>query len=123
MVRTLYYEGYGIFDDEDVYEMVVDWNFRHLAEIADRIEAEGNMGPYDEPMLRLMRAYAAGDDAGRDAAIEEMSKTTPCARTDWKRFIGVHIASDNEKLPYPIKVVDRKTPIAYEKLNPSIICQ
>lgn len=32
-----YYEGYGMFDGHDIYDLVVDWNKDHLDEIFARL--------------------------------------------------------------------------------------
>lgn len=122
-ITEICYEGYGMFDGHDIYELVVDWNKDYLEQIFDDL-AERNKdreGYWGEELRDLAIAYQHDDT--------EKIKQILAIHADeydflWKRSIGIAIAcSNNENIPYPIKITDNVRPKPYAELPPSINCQ
>lgn len=116
------YEGYGIFDGKDIYELVVDWNKQHLVEII--AESEHPIGIYRD----LAEAYINGGTEAAQKTIDHAVANGAAPRfllTDWKRCLGVEIAcTNNPNIPFPIKITDTPTPkLSYDQLPASLICQ
>ena len=102
-----YYEGYGIFDGKDIYELVVDWNRNHLVEIFDRIAEEDGPNHWGSDLRSLAEDYQNGIDPVTNDS-------------EWKRRVGITIACvHNEWLPYPIKMTRKKNHKSYSELVPS----
>ena len=119
IISEPHYEGYGVFDGKDVYDLVVDWNKDYLTEIP---KLPGLKSWHDkQEMLALMQAYQKGDQEALKKAIKVAAVEEPAMWTEWKRFVGIYIACvNNELLPYPIKIVNCKRPKPYDQLRPSI---
>lgn len=99
------YETYGIFDGKDIYDLVVDWNRKFIAENPDHLLPHVHCWTKDGALVRT--TYR----------LKEFSPY----RTEI-RSIGIDIAcydEDNASLPYPIKITSKKTGICYEELPPS----
>ena len=122
LIEERCYEGYGIFDGHDVYELVVDWNKDHLLQI---LEKQGhNHGFYYE----IARIYMEqGTEAAQQYADECVkNKTEPAyIRKDWKRSLGIKIGcTNNPNIPFPIKIVSTsQLQVSYNELPASVICQ
>lgn len=113
------YEGYGIFDGHDAYDLVVDWNRGKLVEAITACHEPG----CSHPLYDLV-AEALDQNRGADipAIIAQYGKNEgPWFKTEYKRAIGIYI-SRWPKLPYPIKVASKPYPF-YEKLPASLPCQ
>ena len=105
------YEGYGMFGDHDVYDLVVDWNKDHLTDIPQMpgFKPWGRTEAYHAIML----AYQNDDQAALQAAIDSAANDDPSMRT----------GENNALIPYPIKIVNCKRPRPYDQLRPSISTQ
>lgn len=120
------YEGYGIFDGKDVYDLVVDWNRAYLTEIFDKLAAENpdHWGCY---LKQLAAYYQSGDEKAFSAELTRLAQNEdlPFIRGEWKRTIGITIAcgDQNAGLPYPIKITTTKRHKSYDELVPSHVCQ
>ena len=114
-----YYDGYGIFDGHDVYELVVDWNRNHLTTIIEKIKEKEGENFWGNYLIPLMIAYEHNDKDLIEQEVTKLSKKYPYMKNDWKRNIGITIAcTHNDMLPYPIKIVDNKSHFkSYEKLG------
>lgn len=129
IIAELCYEGYGIFDGKDIYELVVDWNRDYLPSLMTSLHivpgdnekglcyelAHALYKRLDNECLGIVQRYVA------------KGCVAPYLLTDWKRVLGICIACEhNDKLPLPIKISDtpcpRKRP-TYSSLLPSISCQ
>lgn len=44
-----YYEGYGMFDGKDIYDLVVDWNKTYLKDIFDKKDKGCYMNMCEKP--------------------------------------------------------------------------
>lgn len=121
-----YYEGYGMFDGKDVYDLVVDWNRAHLTSIFDKLAAEkpNHWGCY---LRQLAAYYQSGDEKAFNAELTHLAgnEDLPFIRNEWKRTIGITIAcgDQNSTLPYPIKITSMKQHKKYNELVPSHVCQ
>lgn len=120
-IEEKYYDGYGIFGGQDIYELVVDWNKENLVNIfKHELKSAWNY------LLPVAQAYVEGKSEDEIIAIWQTLDTSPYAiAEDWKRNLGIAIAcyeEDNAKLPYPIKIVST-TNCNYYDLPRSISCQ
>lgn len=120
------YEGYGIFDGKDIYDLVVDWNKAYLTSIFDKLAAQ-NPNHWGIRLQKLAKFYQTDDKCAFDAELTYIAKsdTTPYIYTEWKREIGITIAcgEQNSTLPYPIKITSAKSHKKYNELVPSHPCQ
>lgn len=118
------YEGYGIFNGQDIYELVVDWNRASLRDIMTVILKETS-GMYYELACALADRNASACPAIAEKYVKA-GKIGPYVLKDWKRSLGIHIAcgDKNAKLPCPIKITDTRNPrLSYNDLPASISCQ
>ena len=110
------YDGCGMFDGKDAYELVVDWNKPYLEEIFNRLAENGDF--WGSNLRNLAVLYQ--NDKPIEAEIKRLS-------TDrWKREIGIAIAckpEDNKALPFPLKITKTKWKKKYDELFPSCYCQ
>ena len=97
------YEGYGEFDGQDAYDLVVDWNRKYLSGHPEFEIPQHNRN--NDPSTKSLN---------RDevvAKILEDPKAPYGNRLYDYRFIGIDIAcydDQNAALPYPIKVVSKR---------------
>jgi len=96
------YEGYGVFGGHDVYDLVVDWNVKYLAQVFEQASSWkcSYLEGYEEDFRRLER--------GEEIECE-------------KRTLGIGLAcydDDNARLRYPIKITHDPTAV-YEWCAPS----
>lgn len=123
-----YYEGYGIFDGKDVYDLVVDWNKTHLSEIFDKMLAD-DPKCWGYHLRNLAVCYQNDDMQGIDNELQSIinsGEEGPHFKNEWKRAIGIAIAcseKNNQRLPFPIKITRMKRKRAYADLYPSYNCQ
>ena len=118
------YDGYGVFDGQDVYDLVVDWNRPYLSEIIKKIEEKEGPNFWGSSLIPIMHALQDGDDDALKESIDEVAKTQPYLRQDWKRNIGIAIACEhNDIIPYPIKIVNVRCKAHYDELPPSVSTQ
>ena len=100
-IECSYYNGYGMFNSHDIYELVVDWNKDDLI----RLFNEFGSKHFGKGLLPIVEEFVLH---GEEAAQALADKTyTNCLRTEWKRNIGIAIScedKDHEKLKYPIKI-------------------
>lgn len=122
LIKEYSYDGYGMFNGRDVYDLVVDWNKDHLLDIPN---LPGFKPWGDEQNFHaIMKAFQEDDWEALEKAIESAAVSDPSMRTEWKRTIGIYIACmNNALLPYPIKIVDCVRPKPYAQLRPSISTQ
>lgn len=125
IIKENHYEGYGMFDDKDIYDLVVDWNKQHLEEIFDKLAEINNRDDFWGHYLRdIAIAYQNSDTKTIDDQIKRLASDYPYLKTEWKRNIGITISIDyNHLLPCPIKITNNKRPKPYDELLPSISCQ
>lgn len=122
------YKGYGEFFDNnkgkkvDVYELVVDWNRSHLSEI---IKNPLRNTAFDTDFDMSLAVLAEkGDDVAEEFIENEVKagRISKYLLSDWKRSLGITIAcynEDNQRLPFPIKIVSCKNCGNYEDLPAS----
>lgn len=105
--------GYGIFDGQDVYDLVVDWNLCDLHPETAKPPAKMGETPeywdwWEEEVIAALR------DSGNDTAQKIIDKfvaedlVPPYLSHDWKRHIGIAISCGdykNSRLRYPIKIM------------------
>ena len=105
LIKEDYYEGYGIWDDRDIFELLADWN---KADIPDLI-ASGVMKDAwcNDVYAPIALAWAQGDLATAEKLADATG--TPCAKEDVHRLIGIWLNSMSDKLKYPIKIVSLKS--------------
>lgn len=96
------YETYGIFDGKDIYDLVVDWNRKFIAENPDHLLPHVHCWTKDGALVRT--TYRLKDFPWYPVVAD---LSIP--------FEDLHNAS----LPYPIKITSKKTGICYEELPPS----
>lgn len=97
-----HYAGYGGFDGNDIYELVVDWNRDFIGQI------------FNDRCISFLHfsatEYAEAIMLGDDFAFSFLKKHLNPENwylKDWKREVGILIAcydSDNATLPFPIKI-------------------
>lgn len=123
-----YYEGYGIFGDKDVYDLVVDWNKNHLESIFNNLLSK-DPAHWGAHLKNLAVFYQNDDTAKLEAEINRLvstGKEMPFFKEEWKRTIGITIAcgeEENKALPFPIKITSTKWKKTYDELHPSYYCQ
>lgn len=131
------YETYGIFDGKDIYDLVVDWNRKFIAENPDHLLPHVHCWTKDGALVRTTYRlkdfpwYPVVADLSipfedlHDALIAHLKKELGDKFSPYRteiRSIGIDIAcydEDNASLPYPIKITSKKTGICYEELPPS----
>lgn len=122
------YEGYGIFDGHDIYELVVDWNKQHLENIFNRM-LKDDPNCWGSNLKNLAVFYQNGDTVNIETEIKRLinsGEQMPFFEKEWKRTIGIAIACEeknNRQLPFPIKITATKWKKTYDELVPSCICQ
>lgn len=119
------YEGYGVFGDHDIYDLVADWNRKYLAEHPEFLIIQHSrkwseqLGTYipDQPKkvceFEWYPFYANLQNTRKD--IEREMKKLPDNKYFWYRHIGIEIAcydDQNFQLPFPIKLVENPVPYA-----------
>ena len=109
-IEENHYEGYGEFDGQDIYELVVDWNRNHLMEIVEEIKEIEGENFWGKSLVPLIKAYQNNDMLTIEKEADKLYDKAPYLATDWKRNIGITIACKyNDIIPYPIKIVDSKS--------------
>ena len=119
-IREDYYDGYGMFGEHDVYDVIVDINKGYLKEFFDKSPAEKIQ---NNVYAKIAEAFENGRD---EKYLEEVFGKTVYPKSpnlwgEWKRHLGIHIScylTDNEKLHYPLKIVSSSN-IIYEDLPAS----
>lgn len=59
-IKEPYYDGYGLFDGHDIYDLVAEWNRPFMKDLFRDIEAAGTWGAELRP---IADAYQDGGDA------------------------------------------------------------
>lgn len=119
------YEGYGIFNGKDIYDLVVDWNKAYLTSIFDRLAVQ-NPNHWGIYLRKLAAFYQTDDKCAFDAELTRIAESgNPHIYKEWKREIGIAIAygKQNNDLPYPIKITCAKSHKKYNELVSSHGCQ
>lgn len=109
------YNGYGMFNSHDVYDLVAIWNKEYIPQIY----AKG-FCPYNSVQYKDIAMYF------HENGIEKTNEYAKIHCDDfdekyWLRLIGIQIAcydEDNANLPYPIKIVEK--PVPYNLAKPSV---
>lgn len=97
-IEESYYDGYGNFCGQDIYELVVDWNRKYLGEYRKNTEFICDW---------LQKCKSVKE------AFQKMEK----------RDIGISIAcydEDNQRIHYPIKITHDPNAV-YEECEPSLM--
>lgn len=129
IITEPYYEGYGLFDDNDIYDLVVDWNKNQLDKIFDDLAAKDpKHWGYTLHDIAIAYMNGASNDELMKMAQELADSDDPyvCVAAEWKRVIGITISAgeNNKNLPYPIKITTRRRgSLSYTDLEPSLLCQ
>lgn len=118
------YAGYGIFDGQDVYELVVQWNREYIA-ASPNAEVPCGSKRHGVFIAKRFRDYwwypvIADLTLSRDEIVQELQALNPDSYHDL-RGVGINIAcydEDNEALPFPIKITRTKS-LKYWELPPS----
>lgn len=107
VIQEHFYDGYGRFGGNDIFELVAEWNKNTLS-------IEQFQAPFRNDFNRSkIEDFKSGKDE------EYMEKTYGPI---WKREIGIMIACDNEQnnaLMFPIKVCKEK-PVSYNLIPASL---
>lgn len=136
LIPTEEYEGYGIFQGNDVYDLAAVWNQKAIPDLLKSKEfLKTDPDLMDKDIQELLLAYAKGGEA-EFLSVREYKKATGTfpntgwlkSEKDWRRDIGILLACDdaNTMVPYPIKIVDwhrDRTAEDYKRLPPSISTQ
>ena len=128
-IEELHYEGYGIFDGQDIYDLVTEWNRPYLSDIFRQIpEIEKTESFWGHELRDMAEAYQHNDmeKVSYEILKLESCKGYPWIRDDWKRNIGIAIACEDEIheiIPYQIKIVNNKRIRKYADLPFSRSCQ
>ncbi len=111
------YNGYGIFDGKDIYELVVDWNRKCLSTKMLRRphkKSYGSSESYDRAMknynfwCKILKYAKTHDD---DECKKLVAKHNESLSREWKRNLGIKIScydDQNAALPFPIKITRTK---------------
>lgn len=118
------YDGYGLFDGKDIYELVVDWNKEYLKDAFDKMSPDDWGFRYKEIAL----AYQYDKKSLLETLIHDMANSEgPYILKDWKRTIGIAIGCVSNKndirIPYPIKITKNRGRSTYQDMVPSYITQ
>lgn len=120
-IEEHHYEGYGIFNGQDIYDLVVDWNKGHLL---STLITGGKADPVYQELARFMDG---GDAAGAQTFIDDAvnkGSAPEYLRKEWKRSLGIEVSFSKATLPYPIKITTTPKPILkYADLPASRPCQ
>lgn len=121
-----FYDGYGLFDGKDVYDLVVDWNREYLDKkmLMPCLRSqypEGREGDryYESALARRCDSAERLENWRSGRFTEEQMRAKYGA--NWKREIGIDIScydEQNAALPFPIKIVS-STERRYEDLPAS----
>lgn len=108
-LHETYYDGYGRFAGQDIYDLVADWNRVYLS----------NHPEYIIPQEKVRVDHHTWYKYYADLSLsrEEVSEYGECEY----RWIGIVLAcydKDNAALPYPIKISHRNA--VYEECEPSL---
>lgn len=125
-IKEPYYDGYGLFDGHDIYELAAEWNRPYMKELFQDITKFNGWGATLKP---IAEAYQDGGDTAAQAVAETRKPDDGLlyVKEEWKRLLGITIACVSDmkevKCPYPIKIVRTKGKYRYEDLVPSLSCQ
>lgn len=114
------YDGDGMFAQQDIYDLVADWNRKYLSEHPNfLIRSWDGTVSGSEKRVSDFDWYAAYADLSNSR--EDICRIMRKRFSTWQyRHIGIEIAcsdANNFRLPYPIKLVQQ--PVPYEKAHPS----
>lgn len=119
------YDGYGIFDGHDIYDLVVDWNKEFLTtdllkkpRRSDYMSGEDGDRRYRHWLADYEKSCGAMKDFISGVPEDEITKKYG---SEWKRWLGIQIAcydEENAALRYPIKIC-RTRPKDYDSLPAS----
>ena len=110
------YGGYGIFNNYDIYDLVVDWNRPYIRTIL-KAKTRSFLNWPDQ----LISAILISDEKAQQI-INQIYPQDSSMRNEWKRNLGIDIAcedEDNASLPNPIKIVQSPYCCEYSALPPS----
>lgn len=123
VITEPYYDGYGIFDGKDIYDLAVDWNRDDLEYLFSFV----NPGDWGYKFKTLAIAYGNYDDAGFMKEYIRLKNVLPNWQLEeWKRNVGITIACGDEqhqRCKYPIKITTKKRGLKYDELYMSHACQ
>lgn len=134
-IKENFYDGYGMFGEHDIYDVIVDINKGYIKEALEKqkelaLKYCKEHGYTEEQASREKEKYESylkiakmvDDNVAEDEIIKEFIKMTGMnydfEKQEWKRYLGIQIACyarDNELLKYPLKVTS-STRVIYEDL-------
>lgn len=118
-IEELNYQGDGRFNNQDIFELIVDWNRGHILETILKNHISSS----------LFRGIGQLLDNNWDDLIPEFVQNDvrknglpESLKSDWKHVLGERLAKCEIQVPYPIKVIST-THMArkYKDLQPSYI--
>ena len=123
-----YYDGYGDFNGQDVYDLVAEWNKPYLKDIFEMLKSDDRYKDhlrFAKPLETLAITWQEGDEISFQKELKMLSKKDSWLEKEWKRNIGIAIACGdvNKMIPYPIKITKSHSHIPYEDLYPSLSTQ
>lgn len=122
-IKETFYDGYGHFGGHDIYDLVAEWNRRHLTH---RMLKDCSIEDWNPRDLKYY-IYGLRDQLHKAEMLMDYrdgmsdSKMIEKHGKDFKREIGIYIACYNDQnfmLPYPIKITHDANAI-YENCIPS----
>lgn len=123
VIEELDYEGYGVFDGNDVYDLVADWNREYLSKHPEFLIYQGNQNPKridSMPWYKFYQNLNLSRETIVKMWIANDERTSAFANY---RDIGIDIACGikrNAWLPFPIKIASRPNiQNGYEVMPPS----
>ena len=110
------YGGYGLFNEYDIYDLVVEWNRPYIKDYL-----KNKKDNYLNWPDQLIEAIQISDERAQQI-IGNYYLPGSYMISEWKRNLGIEIAcydEDNAGLPYPIKIVRNPYYCNYSALPPS----
>ena len=122
IIKEPCYEGYGIFNGHDAYDLVADWNRTHLIDIIQHPNfVPCPLFPVDNPdYMQIIQAFVDNDETKLQQALSKTAIHDPLIKDEWKRTIGILISCEDTNvklLPYPLKIVNCVRPKPYAALT------
>lgn len=118
-IKETCYEGYGVFDSKDIYELVAEWNKDYLDIVFRHPNWHASLDQFG--IREIMEFYMKNDEKSTQSFVDASCENA-FVKTEWKRLIGIAIAcydEDNMRLAYPIKIAHDESSV-YEDFLPSM---
>ena len=120
LIKEPCYEGYGKWDDRDIFQLLAEWNKSDIPRLVDTGAMDGTW--YTEDIAPVAKAWALGDETlAKTLAAQSKAFVFP---DELQRTIGIWLNTRPDILKFPIKIVSVKNRCpAYDTLPPSIQTQ